>query len=200
VVSEHRIGIGPPVSALPGAREPQLVFSEELRMSKRKFVAAVVGVLVAPLLSVVMPGTASAHGWITSPASRQEQCRAGTVSCGAIKYEPQSVEGPKGLRNCNANIGRFAELNNDGLGWRVQNVSRSTTFRWQITARHSTSTWEYYICGRRVAMFDDRGAQPGSVVTHSVNLGTSGRQKLLAIWNVADTANAFYVCVDLNIS
>jgi chitin-binding protein len=27
----------------------------------------------------------------------------------------------------------------------------------------------------------------------------SGRQKLLAIWNIADTANAFYSCVDLQV-
>jgi predicted carbohydrate-binding protein with CBM5 and CBM33 domain len=170
-------------------------------MSKRKFIAAVVGVLVAPLLSVVMPGTASAHGWITSPASRQEQCRAGTVACGDIKYEPQSVEGPKGLRNCHANIGRFAELNQDNKGWRVQNVGRSATFNWKLTAMHRTSTWEYYIGGTRVASFNDNGAQPPSSFSHNVNFGSfTGRQKLLAIWNVYDTANAFYVCVDLNIS
>jgi chitin-binding protein len=33
-----------------------------------------------------------------------------------------------------------------------------------------------------------------------VNLGNaSGRQKLLAVWNIGDTANAFYSCVDLQI-
>jgi predicted carbohydrate-binding protein with CBM5 and CBM33 domain len=169
-------------------------------MLKRKFIAAAVGSLVAPLLTVVLPaGTANAHGWITSPASRQEQCRSGAVSCGEIKYEPQSVEGPKGLRNCHGNVGRFSELNNDSKGWRVQNVSRTTTFRWNLTARHRTSTWEYYVGGTRVKTFNDGGAQPGSTVTHSVDLGRTGRQKLLAVWNIADTANAFYVCVDLNI-
>jgi chitin-binding protein len=28
----------------------------------------------------------------------------------------------------------------------------------------------------------------------------SGKQKLLAIWNIADTANAFYACVDLQVN
>ena len=33
---------------------------------------------------------------------------------------------------------------------------------------------------------------------HTVNFaGYSGRQKVLAIWNIADTSNAFYACVDL---
>ncbi|MFC0113901.1 lytic polysaccharide monooxygenase auxiliary activity family 9 protein [Kibdelosporangium aridum] len=168
---------------------------------KRKFIAAAIGVLIAPLLTVVLPaGTASAHGWITSPASRQQQCRAGTVACGEIKYEPQSVEGPKGLRNCHGNVARFAELNNDGKGWQVQNVSRTQPFSWQITARHRTSTWEYYIGGTRVASFNQGGQQPPATFTHNVNFGSfTGRHKMLAIWNVADTANAFYVCVDVNI-
>ncbi|CAM5661344.1 hypothetical protein GCM10010345_93900 [Streptomyces canarius] len=29
--------------------------------------------------------------------------------------------------------------------------------------------------------------------------GFTGRQKVLAVWNIADTANAFYSCVDVNI-
>jgi predicted carbohydrate-binding protein with CBM5 and CBM33 domain len=168
---------------------------------KRKFIAAVVGALIAPMLTVILPaGTASAHGWIVSPSSRQDQCKRGVVACGDIKYEPQSVEGPKGLRNCHGNVGRFAELSNDGKAWQVQNVSPVQTFTWNLTARHSTSTWEYFIGGTRVWSKNDGGAQPGATVSHSVNLGSfRGRQKLLAIWNIADTANAFYVCVDVNI-
>ncbi|PPS89706.1 Chitinase A [Streptomyces sp. MH60] len=29
--------------------------------------------------------------------------------------------------------------------------------------------------------------------------GFTGRQKVLAVWNVADTGNAFYSCIDVNI-
>jgi chitin-binding protein len=37
-------------------------------------------------------------------------------------------------------------------------------------------------------------------VSHNVNLGNhTGRQKVLAIWNIGDTANAFYACVDLQV-
>lgn len=168
---------------------------------KRNLIAAVVGLLIAPLLTVVLPaGTASAHGWITNPSSRQDQCKRGWVQCGGVKYEPQSVEGPKGLRNCNGNVGRFSELNNDGLGWRVQDVSSTQAFTWKITASHSTSTWEYFIGGTRVWSKNDGGARPAWEFTHNVNLGSfKGRQKLLVVWNVADTANAFYNCIDINI-
>jgi len=66
--------------------------------------------------------------------------------------------------------------------------------------QHRTSTWEYYVGDTRVALVDDGGAQPGATVSHQVDLsGFTGRQKVLAIWNIADTANAFYACIDLQV-
>ncbi|MGW1411496.1 lytic polysaccharide monooxygenase auxiliary activity family 9 protein [Streptomyces sp. NPDC002403] len=168
--------------------------------AKRK-TAAVIGALLAPVLALSLPaGSASAHGYISSPPSRQAQCAAGTVSCGEIKYEPQSVEGPKGLTSCSGGNSRFAELDDDSKGWAVTPVGRSTSFQWTLTARHATSTWQYFAGGRKIAEFDDHGAQPGATVTHQVDFGgLTGRQKVLAVWNIADTANAFYVCIDVNV-
>ncbi|MFF3958586.1 lytic polysaccharide monooxygenase auxiliary activity family 9 protein [Streptomyces sp. NPDC001890] len=168
--------------------------------AKRK-TAAVIGALLAPVLVLSLPvGSASAHGYISSPPSRQAQCAVGTVSCGDIKYEPQSVEGPKGLTSCSGGNSRFAELDNDSKGWKVTPVGRSTSFQWVLTARHATSTWQYFAGGRKIAEFNDNGAQPGATVTHQVDFGgLTGRQKVLAVWNIADTANAFYACVDVNV-
>lgn len=91
-------------------------------------------------------------------------------------------------------------LNDDSRGWPATSVGSSVTFTWVNTARHATSNWEYWIGGTRVAVVNGGGQQPGATVSHTVNLGGfSGRQKLLAIWNIADTANAFYSCVDLQI-
>jgi hypothetical protein len=74
------------------------------------------------------------------------------------------------------------------------------TFSWVLTARHRTSTWEYFVDGNKVAAFDDGGLQPAAVVTHAVDLSRfPGRRTVLAVWNIADTANAFYNCVDLNV-
>lgn len=34
-----------------------------------------------------------------------------------------------------------------------------------------------------------------------MNFGSlTGKQKVLAVWNIADTTNAFYACVDVNVS
>ncbi|MET9930487.1 MULTISPECIES: lytic polysaccharide monooxygenase auxiliary activity family 9 protein [unclassified Streptomyces] len=171
-------------------------------MKSKKTLAAFIGAAIAPLLVVSLPaGDASAHGYISSPPSRQAQCAAGLVPCGSIKYEPQSVEGPKGLTSCSGGNAAFAELDNDSKGWKVTPVGRTTSFNWRLTAQHATSTWQYYAGGRKIAEFNDGGARPGATVTHQVNFGSlTGRQKVLAVWNIADTPNAFYACVDVNVS
>jgi predicted carbohydrate-binding protein with CBM5 and CBM33 domain len=166
----------------------------------RKTLAALIGAAVSPLILVALPGTASAHGYVTSPASRQAQCAQGTVSCGDIKYEPQSVEGPKGLRSCSGGNSRFAELDTDSKGWKVTSVGKSVTFNWKLTAQHRTSNWEYYIGNTLVKRVDGGNAQPPATFSHTVNFSAfSGKQKVLAVWNISDTANAFYACVDLRI-
>lgn len=168
----------------------------------RKLVAAAAGVVLAPVLVVLNPaGIASAHGYVNSPASRQAQCAQHTVSCGQIQYEPQSVEGPKGLKSCNGGLSQFAELNNDSKGWRATAVGRTVTFTWTFTARHRTSNYEYYIGNEKLADISGNNQQPPATVTHQVNLGShTGRQKVLAVWNIADTSNAFYSCIDLQVS
>jgi chitin-binding protein len=169
---------------------------------KRKLTLFAVAAAAAPLGLVVLPAaTANAHGYISSPPSRQAQCAQGTVSCGEIKWEPQSVEGPKGLRSCNGGVGRFADLNDDNKGWHATSVGNTVTFTWTFTARHATTNYEYYLGNTRVASFSGNNQQPPPSLSHTVNLGgATGRQKLLAVWNIADTPNAFYTCVDLQVN
>ncbi|MFC6088439.1 lytic polysaccharide monooxygenase [Saccharothrix lopnurensis] len=168
---------------------------------KRKLAAVLAGTAVAPLLVVVSAGTASAHGYISSPPSRQAMCAQGRISnCGPIVYEPQSVEGAKGQQNCHGGVGSFAQLNDDSRPWPTTSVGNNVTFNWTLTARHSTTTWQYFVGGSKIAEFNDGGRQPAASVSHNVNLGgRTGRVKLLAVWNIADTPMAFYSCVDLQV-
>ncbi|WP_204766646.1 lytic polysaccharide monooxygenase auxiliary activity family 9 protein [Lentzea nigeriaca] len=170
--------------------------------NRPRLAAAVAGVLAAPLVLVALPtGTAFAHGYVSSPASRQAQCASNrALNCGAIQYEPQSVEGPKGLRSCNANLSQFAVLNDDNKGWKVTSVGRTATFNWTFTARHRTRDYEYFVDGRKVATFSGNNQVPPATVSHKVNLGSAGKHKVLAIWNIGDTSNAFYSCIDVNAS
>ncbi|MGW4241750.1 lytic polysaccharide monooxygenase [Nocardia sp. NPDC004722] len=157
---------------------------------------------IAPLVVAILPAAiAHAHGYVSAPLSRQAQCAKGLLSCGDITYEPQSVEAPKGSNKCSGGNTRFPELDDDSKPWQVQSVGSTVTFTWTFTALHRTLNWEYYIGGTRVAVFDGgNNPPPADSVSHTVDLGAyTGRQKLLAVWNIGDTANAFYSCIDVQI-
>jgi chitin-binding protein len=166
---------------------------------KLTLAALTAGALITSLFVAISP--AQAHGYISSPPSRQANCASGAVAgCGDIIYEPQSVEAPKGSTQCNGGGSRFAVLNDNGKNWPAATVGQTVTFNWVLTARHSTATWEYFIGNTLLASFNDGGAQPGATKQHTVSMrGFTGRQTVLARWNIADTINAFYSCVDVNI-
>ena len=156
--------------------------------------------LVLAFLTVPASG-ASAHGYVSAPLSRQALCAKGDVpDCGPIRWEPQSVEGRKGLRSCSGGNAQFAVLDDDSRGWPATTVGTRTTFTWVFTAQHRTASFEYWIGDRKVGDFSGNGAQPPATLSHTVDLtGFTGRQKVLAVWNVADTDNAFYACIDVQI-
>jgi chitin-binding protein len=161
--------------------------------------------------------------------SRQKQCQNGTqTNCGAIQWEPQSVEGPKGFpaggpadgRICSAGLSQFSELDNSSRNWQRTNVRNgaSFTFSWTFTAAHATTSFRYFVTrnGWNQAAPLTRAAlepapfhavpynsqRPPWTLSHSGNLptGKSGRHMILAVWDIADTGNAFYACSDVNFS
>ena len=169
---------------------------------KKPIVSIIGATALTPCLFVSLPmAKANAHGYVSTPPSRQAQCQQGIVTtCGTVKYEPQSVEGRQGQRNCHAGIKRWDALNDDSRPWKSTPVGKVASFTWTKTAVHRTANWEYYIGSTRIAKVDYNNKVPPSTVTHQLDLsGFSGRQKLLAIWNIGDTQNAFYSCVDLQI-
>jgi predicted carbohydrate-binding protein with CBM5 and CBM33 domain len=139
------------------------------------------------------------HGYISSPPSRQAMCAARRVKdCGDAEDSPQNVKGAKGLRKCSGNNPRFLALDDETKAWPATKVKNTVTFNWVLTAPYRTSTWDYYIGDTRIARFDSQGEAPTSPVIHTVDLnGRTGRLKVLAVWNIADTENAYYSCVDL---
>ena len=167
---------------------------------RRRLAALAAAIVTAPLIAVILPaGPASAHGWITNPPSRQDQCATRTVAdCGAIQYEPQSVEAPKGSLSCSGGSS-FTVLDNDGRGWRVSSIGSSASFTWRNTAMHRTLNWQYYVDGRLHQTFTNGNAQPPQIVTHQLSGLPGGRHKILGVWNIYDTPMAFYACVDVNV-
>ena len=105
------------------------------------------------------PQSVSAHGWITTPPSRQAFCADKEVDqayCDGVTYEPQSVESPKGApfqtdvgdHICNGGGSRFAALDTAGADiWPQTSIpaSEDLNVEWKITVGHKTQNWIYYI-------------------------------------------------------
>ncbi|WP_328538600.1 lytic polysaccharide monooxygenase auxiliary activity family 9 protein [Streptomyces sp. NBC_00344] len=197
---------------------------------RKKLSAAVVGLAVAGV-SLLATGSASSHGYTDQPISRQKLCANTTVTnCGAIQYEPQSVEGPKGFPGagpadgsiCSAGHSNFAQLDGakapGGGNWPTTRLTggQGYTFRWQFTARHATTDFEYFITkngwddSRPLTRADLEpqpfmtvpygGQQPPGTVSQQGTIPTqkTGHHVILAVWNIADTGNAFYACSDVS--
>src|SRR5687767_3577549 len=115
------------------------------RGMQRKAMSALLISALAIVGVVLTAGEASAHGWVTSPPSRQDHCKNARTSfdCGQVKYEPQSVEAAKGSMLCSGGSS-FTILDNHSLAWPVTGTSSgSVTFNWYCTACHVTRDWEY---------------------------------------------------------
>ncbi|MFE9723743.1 lytic polysaccharide monooxygenase [Streptomyces sp. NPDC005794] len=193
---------------------------------RKRASAAVIGLAIAGV-SMFATGSASSHGYTDSPISRQKLCADGAVTgCGNIQWEPQSVEGPKGFPAagpadgaiCAGGNSGFAQLDDPrGGNWPATQVTagQGYSFRWQFTARHSTSDFRYYITKdgwdstkplTRAALESQPfmtvpygNQQPPATLTHQGAMPTqkTGKHVILAVWNVADTGNAFYACSDV---
>ncbi|OZM75040.1 chitin-binding protein [Amycolatopsis antarctica] len=193
---------------------------------RKKTTAAVIGLSIAGF-SVLAAPAASSHGYSDQPPSRQAMCANGTATdCGNIQWEPQSVEGPKGFPSagpedgslCSAGNGQFAQLDDPRGGeWPSTKLAAGEdfTFSWTLTAQHSTTDFQYYVTKdgfdpsqplTRASLESEPfltvpydGAKPDAKESHqgAVPAGKSGKHVILSVWTVADTANAFYACSDV---
>lgn len=176
-----------------------------------------------------MASPALAHGYVSSPTSRTVLCQKGiNTACGAAQYEPQSIEGPKGFPAggpadgtlASGGNARFSELNQQSpTRWaRVALHSGTNTFTWNLTAQHRTTSWQYFITRQGwdaskpltrsdfeltpfcTVMGNDQ--VPPYKFSHTCTLPAdrTGYHVILAVWNIADTGNAFYQAIDVNIS
>ncbi|MCY9512962.1 lytic polysaccharide monooxygenase [Paenibacillus apiarius] len=185
---------------------------------------AFAAMLLGIACTLAFADTASAHGYIESPASRALQCKQGlNTNCGQVQYEPQSVEGPGSFPLGGpadghiAGGGVFPELDaQTATRWNKVNLNGGTnTFKWHLTAPHATREWKYYITKKDwnpnqplaranlelFCSFNDGGAKPSNKVSHQCSVPTdrSGYHVILGVWEIADTVNAFYQVIDVNL-
>lgn len=186
------------------------------------------GMLLAALFCMFLfADKALAHGYIDSPASRAYLCKTGANSdCGAIIYEPQSLEAPKGFPQAGPADGKIASAGGafpkldeqSATRWSKVNISSGPiTFHWTLTAAHATTSWKYYITKPNwnpnaaltrdsfdltpFCSVDYNGKRPPFSYSDNCNVPVrSGYHVILAVWEIADTANAFYNVIDVNFS
>ncbi|KLU15610.1 MULTISPECIES: lytic polysaccharide monooxygenase [Xenorhabdus] len=178
-----------------------------------------------PFSSIAEPD--SNHGYVDTPPSRALLCQKGiNKNCGPVMYEPQSVEGPKGFPQggppdgqiASGGVAQFKQLNEQSTDrWHHVTINKGINqFKWTITARHSTTSWQFYIAKPgwdpnkplTRAQFDlkpfceylDNGKRPGQTVSLDCDIpDRSGYHVILGVWTIADTPNAFYQVIDVDI-
>lgn len=193
-------------------------------LRSRKLRMAGIALGAAALMVTTSVPVAFGHGYTTAPTSRSKHCNTGAATgCGAVQWDPQSIEGPKGFpgagpadgKICQGGDARWAPLDDPrgGTGWPATRVSAgSYTFRWTLTAPHRTTDFKYYITKQgwnpnqvltrsALTLFHTvnlNGAQPPSNSTHTATIPSrTGRHLILAVWTIHDTPNAFYQCSDV---
>ena len=181
--------------------------------------------VMAALLACVSVG-ALAHGYVKSPESRSYACNQGNnLNCGAVQWEPQSVEGVSGFPETGPADGKLASAANAAFSaldeqspsrWsKTPMVSGWQDFTWQFTANHVTRNWRYYLTRQDwdstapltrdsfdlspFCVIDGNMVQPPKLMSHQcyVPEGRSGYQVILAVWEIGDTDNSFYNMIDV---
>ncbi|MEH7281210.1 lytic polysaccharide monooxygenase [Bacillus toyonensis] len=200
---------------------------QNMKMNKKSLgaVALTAGIIGTTLI----PQNAYAHGFVEKPGSRSALCSptygALNVNCGSVMYEPQSLEAPKGFPQAGPVDGQIASAGGKFGGildqqtadrWSKNTITGGeNTFTWKFTAPHLTSKWHYYITKigwnpnkaltradfEPIGTVQHDGSAASNNVAHKINVPTdrSGYHVILAVWDVADTANAFYNVIDVNL-
>lgn len=177
------------------------------------------------VVTLLFSGTVLAHGYIDSPSSRADLCaKKVNKNCGFIIYEPQSLEAYKGFPAAGPADGKIASANGafpeldqqSATRWSKVNITPgTTTFHWTIEANHATTSWKYYITKQDwnpnaplsrssfdltpFCNVDYKGKQPPHSYSDTCNVPSrTGYQVILAVWEIADTANAFYNVIDVD--
>ncbi|EIT86432.1 Chitin binding protein [Fictibacillus macauensis ZFHKF-1] len=179
--------------------------------------------------SLVIPQQASAHGYVSKPASRSALCSSAFGSlnkeCGGVAFEPQSLEAPKGfpakgpadgkIASAGGLFGGILDQQTTNRWHKTTMTGGENTFTWSYTAAHNTSQWTYYITKKgwnpnqpltrasfeKLTTIKHDGSAASTKLSHKVSLpkDRSGYYVILAVWDVADTSNAFYSTIDINL-
>lgn len=147
---------------------------------------------------------------------------------GSIINEPGSLEAPKGFPALGPADGKIASANGSIGGdttldiqnanrWKKTNITTGVNaFIWKYLAYHATAKWHYYMTKEGwnpnqplsrqdlelIGTVSHNGTPPQDNVSHQITVpaNRTGYHIILAVWDVADTTNAFYNVIDVNVT
>ena len=185
--------------------------------------------IVAGFAAMSLSVESLAHGYVSQPKSRSYLCKLGdNTNCGAIQYEPQSVEGLDGIprfplggpadgKIAAAGSPAWSELNAQTPGrWAKNDIAAGiNVFTWTFTANHIARDWRYFITTpywdqsqplSRSAFeltpfceYDGGMVRPPMTIEHTCEVPfREGYHVVLAVWDIGDTAASFYNVIDVN--
>lgn len=188
--------------------------------------AALGGTVTLVAAGVLTAAPSSAHGYVNAPESRSYLCKVGVnTDCGGVEYEPQSLEYLKGFPEAGPADGQIASAGGQFGGaldeqtadrWaKTDIVTGPMLFDWTYTAPHSTAKWHYYMTKEGwdpnspldradlelIWEVQHDGSKASTNPDHVIDIPAdrSGYHVILAVWDVADTVNAFYNVIDVNV-
>lgn len=146
---------------------------------------------------------------------------------GSVINEPGSLEAKKGFPAFGPADGMIASANGSIGGntvldlqtadrWKKTNITTGVnTFIWKYLAYHATAKWHYYmtkpgwnpnqpLSRQNLELIGEvvhNGTPPQDNTPHHITIPANrqGYHVILAVWDVADTANAFYNVIDVNV-
>ncbi len=149
---------------------------------------------------------------------------------GAVINNPQSLEARKGFPEAGPADGKIASAegglgqindfvldNQTADRWKKQDIKTGPlSVTWHYTAAHSTTKWHYYMTKpgwdpnkplarsefEEIGVINHDGSAASNNLTHQINIPENrlGYHVILAVWDVADTPNAFYNVIDVNVT
>ena len=144
---------------------------------------------------------------------------------GAVINEPQSLEALKGypqagpadgqIASAGGSLGDFNLDQQTSSLWTKQSIDQGANlFTWRYTVGHATTKWHYYMTkadwnpNDKLERSDfeligtiNHNGTPATTTSHAINVPSDrlGYHVILAVWDVADTANAFYNVIDVDV-
>jgi chitin-binding protein len=195
-------------------------------MNTRKRAAVGAVIAVGVIGGMLAPSAASAHGYIMGDTLTARVALTANADRGPIQYEPQSLEAPKGYPETGPADGQLASAGNKSAAkldeqsaerWVKNDVGTGTVkVDWKFTAPHKTSQWRYFMTRADwdpndklqrsdfeligTVTHDGTPASTNPVHTITIPEDRTGYHVIYAVWDIADTSNAYYNVIDVNVT